>query len=192
MAELLGENLAKQFVANFDMAALRTRVQAGDAIAEEEIVSLLETGVRAFLSLRTGDRRLVEEVGQEVMMAVICALRDDRVREPAYLSSFACGVARNQLNDSIRKRSRERLESLTGNREFAALAADQDETRRFQTAKHEIERLFGTDREILSMTLIDGLKPAEIAVALSLSCDVVRQRKSRAAKKIADRLTGLS
>jgi DNA-directed RNA polymerase specialized sigma24 family protein len=38
------------------------------------------------------------------------------------------------------------------------------------------------------MTLVDGLKPGEIAETLRLTSEVVRQRKSRALKKLVARL----
>jgi DNA-directed RNA polymerase specialized sigma24 family protein len=42
------------------------------------------------------------------------------------------------------------------------------------------------------MTLNEGLNPGEIARRLGLRPDVVRKRKSRAVKKIAERLARLS
>jgi len=36
------------------------------------------------------------------------------------------------------------------------------------------------------MTLVEGRKPGEIAAALGLTAEVVRMRKSRAVKKVAD------
>ena len=56
----------------------------------------------------------------------------------------------------------------------------------------EIERLDETDREILNLTLLKGMKPGEIAAELDLSDEVVRQRKSRAVKRIAERIRSLS
>ena len=40
------------------------------------------------------------------------------------------------------------------------------------------------DREVLQLTLVDGLHPREIAQRLSLSSDTVRQRKTRALKRL--------
>ena len=49
-----------------------------------------------------------------------------------------------------------------------------------------------TDRRILLMTLVEGLKPGEIGVRLGLTSEVVRARKSRALKKTIDRVKKLS
>ena len=48
------------------------------------------------------------------------------------------------------------------------------------------------DRAILLMTLVEGLKPGIIARRLGVSSEVVRTRKSRAIKRIASHLKGLS
>ena len=50
-----------------------------------------------------------------------------------------------------------------------------------------------SDREILDLVLVEGLKPGEIAVRMGLAPEVVRTRKSRALKRILtalQRLTG--
>jgi DNA-directed RNA polymerase specialized sigma24 family protein len=44
--------------------------------------------------------------------------------------------------------------------------------------------LNSSDRQILSMSLLEGLKPGEIAARLGLSPVVVRQRKCRALRAI--------
>jgi DNA-directed RNA polymerase specialized sigma24 family protein len=49
-----------------------------------------------------------------------------------------------------------------------------------------------TDRRILLLTLIEGLKPGEIAAHLGLTSDVVRTRKLRALRRTADRVKKLS
>ena len=49
-----------------------------------------------------------------------------------------------------------------------------------------------SDKGILLMTLVDGLKPGEIAYRLGLTAEVVRARKSRALKRVIDRVSSLS
>jgi len=58
--------------------------------------------------------------------------------------------------------------------------------------RQALAELEPTDREILQMTLVQGLKPGVIAAALGLSSEVVRQRKSRATKKVAGFVKSLS
>jgi RNA polymerase sigma factor (sigma-70 family) len=72
--------------------------------------------------------------------------------------------------------------------DFAAPQVDHEAQQRYQTVEREIAKLDRDDRAILSMTLVDGLKPGEIAETLRLTSEVVRQRKSRALKKLVARL----
>ena len=46
------------------------------------------------------------------------------------------------------------------------------------------------DREVLQLTLVDGLPPREIAHRLTLSSDTVRQRKTRALKRLMAAVDG--
>ena len=49
-----------------------------------------------------------------------------------------------------------------------------------------ISSLDAIDKQILQMTLVDGLKPGVIAQRLSLNPDVVRQRKLRATRRVIE------
>jgi len=171
-----------------DPVSLCTRIHNGDRAAETEFFIYFQRRVRAFLGGRTKDRQLAEEVFQEIMMALLCSLREGRVREPEMLTSYVYGVARNQLLEHLRRRARERLDSLPEGVDFPAPQVDHEEQQRYRTVEREIAKLDRDDRKILSMTLVEGLKPGEIAETLRLTSEVVRQRKSRALKKLVARL----
>jgi DNA-directed RNA polymerase specialized sigma24 family protein len=49
-----------------------------------------------------------------------------------------------------------------------------------------LESLANEDRDILRMTLVEGRKPGEIARLLGVTSEVVRTRKLRAARKVAE------
>ncbi len=168
--------------------SLCNRIREGDPEAETEFFLSFERRVRVFLGGRTRDRLLAEEVFQDIMVALLCALREGRVREPEMLTAYVYGVARNQLMEHLRKRAREKLDALPEGIDFPAPPVDHEEHQRYQTAEREIAKLDRDDRRILSMTLVDGLKPGEIADKLRLTSEVVRQRKSRALKKLVARL----
>jgi RNA polymerase sigma factor (sigma-70 family) len=51
-------------------------------------------------------------------------------------------------------------------------------------AVRALELLNGRDRQILWMSLVEGLKPGEIAARLGVSSTLVRQRKCRALRAI--------
>ncbi len=113
------------------------------------------------------------------------------MREPENLASFVYGVARNLLNDRVRREAREKSDPLRPGDDFPA-PDPSPEDERVHIARREIEQLDPVDRKILLMTLVEGLKPGEIASAMRMSSDVVRQRKSRSLKKIVENMNRLS
>jgi DNA-directed RNA polymerase specialized sigma24 family protein len=62
---------------------LAIRIHAGDAAAEEDFFRKLEQRVRAFVVANSGDRDLAGELVQDVIWAVIRALRKGQVRQMA-------------------------------------------------------------------------------------------------------------
>ncbi|MBI1786629.1 MAG: sigma-70 family RNA polymerase sigma factor [Acidobacteria bacterium] len=161
------------------------RIRTGDRAAEEEFVRAFEPRVRALARFRMRDSESARDVTQEVLMAALQAMRNGAVHEPERLAAFVHGIARNLINHYFRSRdplpAREPLES-------DLVWRPEDRDRRDLVAR-EIEALDALDRRILLMTLVDGSKPGEIAAQLGLSGDVVRQRKVRATRRIAARLS---
>jgi RNA polymerase sigma factor (sigma-70 family) len=184
----LGVSVGNYSGPGLDPVSLCARIRNGESEAETEFFVYFQRRVRAFLGGRTKDRQLADEVFQEIMMALLCALRESRVREPEMLTSYVYGVARNQLMEHLRRRAREKLDAFPEGMDFAAPQVDHEAQQRYQTVEREIAKLDRDDRAILSMTLVDGLKPGEIAETLRLTSEVVRQRKSRALKKLVARL----
>ena len=70
---------------------------------EESDVLRCLPGVRALLLRRTGDPELTNDLAQEVMVAVILAIREGRIREPAALTAYVLQTAKNMLSMHRRK-----------------------------------------------------------------------------------------
>jgi RNA polymerase sigma factor (sigma-70 family) len=160
----------------------------GDHEAEQMFVLRYQRPVKAMLLARSRNPDLASDLLQEVMIEAICALRRGQLREPAKLSSFVIAIARNLLNSHYRGAMR-RPESLELPDDLPDLSCQSnavEDMEREQLALSAIASLEPVDRNILQMTLVDGLKPGVIAVRLRLSPDVVRQRKLRATKKVID------
>ncbi len=166
-----------------ESSSIEVRIATGDPSAEEELVAYFAPRIRAFVASRAAGRDFAEEVVQDTMMAVICTLREGRLRDS--LPALVYGIARNKLADAIRKKMRDRTVPFP--KGFDVAARDQS-SELVSAAQSEIETLEPVDRRILSMTLIDGFKPAEVAAAIGVSSEVVRQRKSRALKKLLSRI----
>ena len=173
----------------FDPAGLCARILKGDPAAEAELVERFLPRVRAMIAIRTNDRDARDDLGHEVMLAALSALRVEMPRNPEMLAGFVFGVARNVVNGDIRRRGRRRTEELSAARSIPGSGVSTREEEMLQDARREIERLDAVDREVLGLTLTEGLEPAEIAQRLSLPAATVRQRKARAIARLIERLS---
>jgi RNA polymerase sigma factor (sigma-70 family) len=118
-------------------------------------------------------------------MAMVRAVRQDRLRHPERLAGFVYATARNLANSYLRMlHGRPQVEPLV--RDVAAHDPGEgmEQHERLARVREGLDALPHMERQILLMTL-EGLKPATIAAQLGLSCDVVRARKSRAMRKLA-------
>lgn len=176
-----------QEVANDDERLVRA-IAEGDREAEHAFALRYLRPVRAMLLARSRDPEIAADLQQEVMIQAICELRRGHLREPAKLTAFVIGIARNLLNNHYRTAVRQ-PQSLDLPNDIPDLwsASDQAEkVERERQAMHAISTLASLDKTILQMTLLDGLKPGVIAQRLRLKPEVVRQRKLRATRQVID------
>ena len=169
------------------------RVRVGDTAAEEELVRFVSPRVFAMLLARTRDREAARDLLQDVLIAVLRAVREGQLRDAERLVPFIHGTARNMVNNYFRDKVREpRTEELA---DVHAQVVD-TEALEFNDRERMVRRALlqvdETDRKIVLMTMVDGRKPGDIAERLGLSSEVVRQRKSRAIKKISEFIRRLS
>lgn len=168
--------------------ALAFRVNTGDRAAEEELVKHFAGRVFALLLARTRDREAARDLLQETMLATISALRAGRLNDPAKLAAFIQGTARNQASGYIRDLA-QRRERDTRPQDCGPVVANaemSETTERDSLTREALLHLESTDRTILMRTLVDGEKPGAIATLLGMSSEVVRQRKTRAIRKVAE------
>lgn len=174
-------------------ATLADRILLGDAAAEEELVALYRGQVFAMAMARLRDREAARDVTQDVLWAVIQALRGGHVRQPDRLAAFICGTTRNLIHNYQRNQTGQaRSIPVSEGLGLVAASQDADEEERVRLVEQAMADLDENDRRIVSLTLIDGLKSGEIAARLNLSADVVRQRKVRAVRKVIAILGGRS
>ncbi len=176
-----------------DHGKLVDRIRAGDGTAEEELVRYFSPRVFAMLVARTRDRETARDLLQDVLMAVLRSVRDGALRDAERLAPFVHGTARNLVNNYFRDKIREpKLEELSDD---CAGIVQQDlleSNERERLVREALRSVDETDRQIVLMTLVEGRKPGDIANRLGLSSEVVRQRKSRAVRKISDFVRQLS
>jgi len=174
-------------------SSLAERIRDRQPSAEEELVSLFSDRVRFLVLARTRDPELARDLAQDVMFAVVRAVRSEQLREPERLAGFVYGTARNLLNNHLRSRGRmPKEDSIDEAMQLAGAPEAEDHSERMGLVRRALTALDAADRKILLLTLVEGLKPGQIARRLGLTSEVVRARKSRALKKTIARVKRLS
>jgi RNA polymerase sigma-70 factor (ECF subfamily) len=164
-------------------------VASGDSEAESALIAHLTPRVRVLVLARTRDADLARDLAQESLLAILQAARKDQIRDHSRITAFVCGVARNIINNHVRRTLKHPESPLDEEMLLTAPsteAADRDEQRRLMTKA--LAALSAPDRQVLVMTLVEGLKPGEIAERIGASAEVVRTRKSRAIKRLLEEL----
>jgi RNA polymerase sigma factor (sigma-70 family) len=160
---------------------------AGDREAFEEIVRRFVSPVEATAYAITGDPDKSEDITQEAFVAAWQRLR--QLEHPEKLRAWLCAIARNIARQSLRSAPRDPLhatialdsapESATvADLPSAAEVAMEKERRRL--AWQAIEGIPEDYRLPLVLYYREGQSVREVAAALDLSEDTVRQRLSRA------------
>ena len=172
---------------------LAQRIREGDRAAEAELAQRFTRPVFLICLARLRDRDSADDLTQEILLAVLRALRAGHLREPDKLPQFVQGTARNLINNFIRTRIR-RAESTLPEAEALPFDATAEFRRveRRQALSQALQELSHSDREILELAAIEGLSSLEIAQRLGVSHDAIRARKSRAIRKIAEKLHPVS
>jgi RNA polymerase sigma factor (sigma-70 family) len=170
-----------------ELRSLAERIRQGDASAETELVHQFTHRIFVMGVVRTRDREAARELVQDVLMAVIGALRKGQLQDADKLAAFVHGTARNLINNRLRNESQQPpMEPLPEDLAQTSSIAQLEDAERVRLVHQALERLGQEDRKILWMTLVEGHKPGEIAAALGLTSEVVRTRKLRAVKKVTE------
>ena len=176
-----------------DLAALATRVASGDQAAEQALIEHVAPRIRAMALARTRNADLARDLTQESLIAVLVAARKGQIRDLDRVTAFVCGVARNVINNHRRRTFKLQESPLEDELLQSGLPAlisedDHEESERKRLMTRALAALGPSDRQVLLLTLVQGLKPGEIAAQTGLSPDVVRTRKSRALKRVLETL----
>jgi RNA polymerase sigma factor (sigma-70 family) len=176
-----------------DHASLVSRLAQGDPAAEATLAEYFGPRLKAMMMARTRDGELARDLAQDALIALLLALRQGQLRDHERLPAFAHGIARNIVNNFFRTRQREpQSQPLLEEMAVYSQSEDPEEQERLLLVRQGLADLSPSDREILKLTLADGLKPGEIAEKLGLTAEVVRARKSRAQKRIVAVIERLS
>jgi len=161
--------------------------------AEEELVYSFRNRIALFVGTRLHDRSAIQDITQDVLLAVMLALRRGQLRDPDRLGAFVFGTARNIINSYRRAGSRVPPQAPIDSEDCSVTDIDPVEhAERNALVRRALSLLDSRDRRILLLTLVNGLKAGEVAVRIGLTSEVVRARKSRALKKMIELVGTLS
>jgi RNA polymerase sigma-70 factor (ECF subfamily) len=154
-------------------------VEPGPPTDIEAAVARFGPRVRLFARRHLGDRHAADDFAQDVLITVLRALREGRVRETERLGAFVLGTCRLALRDVHRNRRRrdELLRRFGGDLEpERPREPTLDRTRLAEC----MAKLGEQDRAVLVLTFYADQSAGEIAAALGLSDGNVRVTRHRA------------
>lgn len=85
---------------------LASRIQAGDRLAESELIERYERGLRLILLKRTGNAQLASDMCQDTFVVALRRLRAGELKNPNSLAAFVRQIAVNISIDYYRKERR--------------------------------------------------------------------------------------
>jgi len=179
-------NRGEGVAADISMENCAERIERGDPEAEEWLIQTFYGRIYALAVVRTRDREVAQDLTQEIMLAVLQALRRGNLHHRSSLPGYVYATARNCVSYYFRTR---KLETGIPEQGLAdRLLPDPEESfhakERKQIVVKAISALGTSEQRILRLTLVEGLKSGEIAERLGLKSEVVRKRKSRAIQKL--------
>jgi len=169
-------------------ADLWQEVRAGSMPAFESLVRRHQSAVCAVAYSACGDLALSEDVAQETFWA---AWRGrDSLADPRRLPAWLCGIARNLGHNARRTLARPvpPVARLATEPDPATSAAEREEA---ALVWESLEQIPATYRDPLVLYYREQHSVAQVAAALDLSEDAVKQRLSRGRAMLRDRVAEL-
>ena len=160
------------------------RIGQADREAEADLARHFYDRVRVMASVRLHGSDAAFDIAQETILGAIEALRAGSLRVPGKLPAFVLSIARNIINDHLRRENRRRDVLLDPPGDPAASAVEFADDRR-SLVREALKGLRKLDRQILLLTIVQGMTPREISPIVSLTPEAVRTRKARAMKSVA-------
>src|SRR5437660_7707630 len=172
-------------------AELVTQTRQGNRDAFGQIVSRYQSLICSVAYSATGSLSQSEDLAQETFITAWKHLR--HLREPGKLRAWLCGIARNRINNYLRREGRKPLltaEPLESLHNMAAAGPLPVETAITQEEEallwRALERVPETYREPLVLFYRERQSVESVASALELSEDAVKQRLSRGRKLLQE------
>ena len=179
---------------SIDEQDLIEKVLSGDTDAYAQIVRSHQAKVLGLCTSLLGDAHQGEDAAQEIFIKVYQALRS--FQGNSKFSTWLYRISANHCKDLLRKRSRQKTESLDALIEKSGdqvqnLWEPSFDPRNAADASHLLEKLLSIlsadERLILTLREVQGLSYLEIAETLKCSLDAVKSRLRRARETLEEK-----
>jgi RNA polymerase sigma factor (sigma-70 family) len=164
---------------------------SGNRDAFGQIVSRYQSLICSLAYSATGSLGTSEDLAQETFITAWRHLR--HLRERHKLKAWLCGIARNRINNTLRREGREPLRGAEPLEVVPDSAATEPLPHDQTISKEEeailwrsLERIPDTYREPLVLFYREHQSIENVAAALDLTADAVKQRLSRGRKLLAE------
>lgn len=166
----------------------------GDREAFGELVKRHQNSVCAVAYSLTGSREHSEDLAQDAFW--IAWQKLDTLQQPESLPAWLCGIARNLARESLRKQSRAGtvpLDSVAEPQDHAdeLLAQSELQSQRSDLVWSTLQTLPELYREPMVLFYRNGQSVKEVADALDLTEDCIKQRLSRGRKLLKAEVSDL-
>ncbi|MBI5283175.1 MAG: sigma-70 family RNA polymerase sigma factor [Candidatus Solibacter usitatus] len=143
--------------------------------------------VLAFARARVRREDAAQDLVQDVFLACLRFLRRGPLRQEERLDAFVLSTARNLAYQHFRNtRLRRREVDLGDNHPAPDFLPQLEIQERKGLVASALRQMEPADQQVLRLSLVEGWKPGQIADHLGLPAEVVRQRKSRALRRISE------
>lgn len=162
--------------------------QKGDAAAFELIYQRFASRILGFLRQKTGSDRKAQDLTQEVFLKLHRSR--DQYNQMLPLAPWIFSISRSVFLDSVKKKTRE---DLTAPEEFDQIEdpkAEMDSGSLSEESSKALNTLPESQKQAVSLRVLDEATFEEIAERLSTSPENARQLFSRGMKKLKSSLSG--
>jgi RNA polymerase sigma-70 factor, ECF subfamily len=175
------------------------KILSGDTAAYAEIVRTHQAKVLGLCASLLGNATQAEDAAQEVFIKAHQSLRS--FRGDSAFSTWLYRITANHCKDLLRKRSRERTESLDAMMEETAEGIQKffepsSDPRGALGASDLIEKLLSSlspeERLVLTLREVQGLSYREISKTLECTLDAVKARLKRARQTLEEKVRHFS
>lgn len=164
---------------------LMQKAQSGDTAAYRQLLTEMTPAIKRFLKSRLFAGDHVEDVCQEILLAIHASRHTYRPEQP--FANWMYGISRHKMIDYLRRHMRVQSNEIQDDALVTFLsdtANNPEEALSAKDLEQALEQLPKKQRDVLVMTKMEGRSMAEAAEKLGMTETAVKVTAHRAYKKL--------